>query len=100
MLLWSPHFLTELVDEAGQSDGAALVDHLAHRLRGERGHARDLPLGVRAAAVLVAGGRVLVVDVGVDVVVVVAVGQGCGVRKYKMYVGRCGNAYISGYRKI
>ena len=65
--------LTELVDEAGQPDGAPLVDHLPQRLRGECGHPRDLLLvGVVLAVV---GGRVLVVDVGVDVVVVVAVGK-------------------------
>ena len=73
--------LTELVDEAGQPDGASLVDHLPQRLRGEGGHPRDLLLdGGVVPAAAVAGGRVLVVDVGVDVVVVVAVGQSwnCG----------------------
>ena len=67
--------LTELVDEAGQPDGASLVDHLPQRLRGERGDPRDLPL-VRAVPAAIVGGGVLVVDVGVDVVVVVAVGKG------------------------
>ena len=68
--------LTELVDEAGEPDGTALVDHLPQRLRGEGGDPRDLLLGGRVVPA-VARGRVLVVNVGVYVVVVVAVGKSC-----------------------
>ena len=63
-------FLTDIVDQAGQPDGSAFVDHHVLRLGLELGEDDD---DLLLLAVAVAPVQILVVVIAVQVVVVVSV---------------------------